>query len=85
MFFVALRINQQEPVNKMSLHNLATVFGPTLLRPSVNAITHHRDPLAAGTVDVMAQAGILYQYLQCYVSGELRNMIPVLPAPNLRN
>uniref|UniRef100_A0A672KSL8 ABR activator of RhoGEF and GTPase n=1 Tax=Sinocyclocheilus grahami TaxID=75366 RepID=A0A672KSL8_SINGR len=28
------RVAEKEPVNKMSLHNLATVFGPTLLRPS---------------------------------------------------
>nr|XP_055231283.1 breakpoint cluster region protein-like isoform X3 [Gorilla gorilla gorilla] len=28
------RVAEKEVVNKMSLHNLATVFGPTLLRPS---------------------------------------------------
>uniref|UniRef100_A0A2R9A2J6 BCR activator of RhoGEF and GTPase n=1 Tax=Pan paniscus TaxID=9597 RepID=A0A2R9A2J6_PANPA len=28
------RVAEKEAVNKMSLHNLATVFGPTLLRPS---------------------------------------------------
>ncbi|XP_059511325.1 active breakpoint cluster region-related protein [Stegostoma tigrinum] len=28
------RVAEKEPVNKMSVHNLATVFGPTLLRPS---------------------------------------------------
>ncbi|KAJ0067825.1 hypothetical protein NL108_011043, partial [Boleophthalmus pectinirostris] len=28
------RIAENESINKMSLHNLATVFGPTLLRPS---------------------------------------------------
>lgn len=28
------RVAERESVNKMSLHNLATVFGPTLLRPS---------------------------------------------------
>lgn len=59
------RVNQHEQDNKMSLHNLATVFGPTLLRPSVRAETgKQRDLLAAGTVDVMAQAGILYCLLQ---------------------
>ncbi|XP_065334230.1 active breakpoint cluster region-related protein [Cloeon dipterum] len=75
------KVNQQEHVNKMSLHNLATVFGPTLLRPCSNSNQQHRDPLAAGTVDVMAQAGILYQYLQCFVSGELRTLMP--PPPGL--
>lgn len=28
------RVAKNELVNKMSLHNLATVFGPTLLRPA---------------------------------------------------
>ncbi|RXM91360.1 Breakpoint cluster region protein [Acipenser ruthenus] len=28
------RVAENEIINKMSLHNLATVFGPTLLRPS---------------------------------------------------
>jgi len=46
----------------MSLHNLATVFGPTLLRPSAKD-ARTRDPLMKGTVDVMAQAGILYHFL----------------------
>lgn len=49
----------------MSMHNLATVFGPTLLRPGTKLDSNKaRDPLAAGTVDVMAQAGILYHFLQ---------------------
>lgn len=49
----------------MSLHNLATVFGPTLLRPGTKPDNvKQKDTLAAGTVDVMAQAGILYCYLQ---------------------
>lgn len=61
------RVNKHEGQNKMSLHNLATVFGPTLLRPGTNnsrSDPKSRDPLAAGTVDVMAQAGILYCFLQ---------------------
>lgn len=70
------RVNQHEAQNKMSLHNLATVFGPTLLRPgclgsakSESGSRQQRfDPLAAGTVDVMAQAGILYYFLQCHAS-----------------
>lgn len=61
-----IRVNKHEAQNKMSLHNLATVFGPTLLRPGTSNRTDakNRDPLAAGTVDVMAQAGILYCFLQ---------------------
>ncbi|OXU28720.1 hypothetical protein TSAR_012957 [Trichomalopsis sarcophagae] len=61
-----IRVNKHEDQNKMSLHNLATVFGPTLLRPGTSNRNDakNRDPLAAGTVDVMAQAGILYCFLQ---------------------
>lgn len=32
--FSSPRVAERESINKMSLHNLATVFGPTLLRPS---------------------------------------------------
>ncbi|CAB3261568.1 unnamed protein product [Arctia plantaginis] len=61
-----VKVNQHEADNKMSLHNLATVFGPTLLRPSsAGAGSKQRtDLLAASTVDAMAQAGILYSLLQ---------------------
>ena len=31
------RISRHSNENKMSLHNLATVFGPTLLQPAVKA------------------------------------------------
>ncbi|CAL8077876.1 unnamed protein product [Orchesella dallaii] len=59
-----VRVNSHEGHNKMSLHNLATVFGPTLLRPGArNEGASNLDLLAAGTVDVMAQAGILYFFL----------------------
>lgn len=63
-----VKVNQHEGENKMSLHNLATVFGPTLLRPASGGGgaggKQRSDPLAAGTVDAMAQAGILYCLLQ---------------------
>lgn len=64
-FFPLLQISVhlQENENKMSLHNLAMVFGPTLLRPALNT-TKQKDQLETSTVDVMAQAGILYCFLQ---------------------
>ncbi|XP_017030515.1 active breakpoint cluster region-related protein isoform X3 [Drosophila kikkawai] len=58
-----IRVHEKETDNKMSLHNLAMVFGPTLLRPGQTQVKQ-KDPLAASTVDVMAQAGILYCFLQ---------------------
>lgn len=65
-----VRVNQEEIANKMSLHNLATVFGPTLLRPGsgIHGI-RQSDMLAAGTIDVMAQAGILYFFLKRKATG----------------
>lgn len=63
----------------MSLHNLATVFGPTMIRPapgssssgtqssgqsSASAAVSTADSFTAGTIDVMAQAGILYFFLK---------------------
>lgn len=51
------RVAEKEPVNKMSLHNLATVFGPTLLRPSEAESSKPHITLASDiwSHDVMAQ------------------------------
>ena len=62
-----VKVSHYEQTNKMSLHNLATVFGPTMLhagggRDAANITT--------GTVDVMAQAGILYFFLTRRARGE---------------
>ncbi|XP_067133285.1 active breakpoint cluster region-related protein [Centruroides vittatus] len=65
-----VRVNHHEANNKMSLHNLATVFGPTVLRQGSNSSnSNSTDLLTAGTVDVMAQAGILYFFLKRRASG----------------
>ncbi|XP_055586270.1 active breakpoint cluster region-related protein isoform X2 [Uranotaenia lowii] len=58
-----MRVHQQEIENKMSLHNLAMVFGPTLLRPGPTN-SKQKDLLESSTADVMTQAGILYSFLQ---------------------
>lgn len=59
------RVAEKEPINKMSLHNLATVFGPTLLRPS-EAESKMSMSLASDiwSHDVMAQVQVLLYYLQ---------------------
>ncbi|XP_067087219.1 PH_BCR_vertebrate and RhoGAP_Bcr domain-containing protein [Osmerus mordax] len=64
------RIAENECVNKMSFHNLATVFGPTLLRPSekdskiqVNA----SQPITMNdswSLEVMSQVQLLLYFLQ---------------------
>lgn len=71
------RVNDHENHNKMSLHNLATVFGPTLLRPGAKSDSaSNSDLLAAGTVDAMAQAGILDFFLTRRCNNE-----PLQPTP----
>lgn len=65
-------VNNYENYNKMSLNNLATVFGPTMIYPgnnnssnlSSNSGSVNSDQFTAGTIDVMAQAGILYFFLK---------------------
>ncbi|XP_066514692.1 active breakpoint cluster region-related protein isoform X4 [Hoplias malabaricus] len=60
------RVAEKEPVNKMSLHNLATVFGPTLLRPSESETSKPHITMASDiwSHDVMAQVQVLLYYLQ---------------------
>lgn len=56
-------VAEKEPVNKMSLHNLATVFGPTLLRPSESESTKGQHITSASDIwshDVMAQVPIAF-------------------------
>ncbi|KAJ3589531.1 hypothetical protein NHX12_010376 [Muraenolepis orangiensis] len=62
-----MMVAEKEPVNKMSLHNLATVFGPTLLRPSESEIIKGQSITTASDIwshDVMAQVQVLLYYLQ---------------------
>lgn len=54
------RVAENESINKMSLHNLATVFGPTLLRPSEkdSKLPSTSQPLSMNdswSLEVMAQ------------------------------
>ena len=67
-----VRVSQYEKQNKMSLHNLATVFGPTMLHAGVDRDNKKgsKDQLTTGTVDVMAQAGILHFFLSRRARGE---------------
>lgn len=61
--FVPRRVAEKEPVNKMSLHNLATVFGPTLLRPSESESTKGQHITSASDIwshDVMAQVPLIF-------------------------
>ena len=76
-----VRVAQHERQNKMSLHNLATVFGPTMLHDreatgkasggkASGGAGKDSNQLATGTVDVMAQAGILLFFISRRARGE---------------
>ncbi|XP_038618376.1 breakpoint cluster region protein [Tachyglossus aculeatus] len=64
------RIAEKENINKMSLHNLATVFGPTLLRPSEKDSKIPANPTQPITMtdswslEVMSQVQVLLYFLQ---------------------
>uniref|UniRef100_A0A3B3RWJ8 BCR activator of RhoGEF and GTPase n=1 Tax=Paramormyrops kingsleyae TaxID=1676925 RepID=A0A3B3RWJ8_9TELE len=64
------RVAENEIINKMSLHNLATVFGPTLLRPSEKDSkipTNPTLPISMGdswSLEVLSQVQVLLYFLQ---------------------
>ncbi|XP_051951066.1 breakpoint cluster region protein-like [Xyrauchen texanus] len=64
------RVAENESVNKMSFHNLATVFGPTLLRPSEKDSkipTNPTQPISMNdswSLEVMSQVQVLLYFLQ---------------------
>uniref|UniRef100_A0A3B3ZLU1 Uncharacterized protein n=1 Tax=Periophthalmus magnuspinnatus TaxID=409849 RepID=A0A3B3ZLU1_9GOBI len=64
------RVAEKESINKMSLHNLATVFGPTLLRPSEKDSkipANPTQPISMGdswSQEVMSQVQVLLYFLQ---------------------
>jgi len=56
------RVGEKSDVNKMGLNNLATIFGPNVLRPSSKSDSPM--DLAQGTLDVMSQVGIFLYFLK---------------------
>lgn len=63
------RVAENESINKMSLHNIATVFGPTLLRPSEkdSKLSSSSQPISMNdcwSLEVMAQVQVLLYFLQ---------------------
>jgi len=64
-------VSEKETVNKMSLQNLATVFGPTLLRPAENKTgkLSMEELLSAGARDAMTQIGVLRYLLDLKLRG----------------
>uniref|UniRef100_UPI00358F2BC0 active breakpoint cluster region-related protein-like isoform X2 n=1 Tax=Myxine glutinosa TaxID=7769 RepID=UPI00358F2BC0 len=65
------RVAEKKAVNKMTLHNIATVFGPTLLRPSEKAGdpcsgvgAHPPMTVNRWSLEVIAQVQVLLCFLQ---------------------
>ncbi|XP_026042309.1 breakpoint cluster region protein isoform X2 [Maylandia zebra] len=63
------RVAENEIINKMSLHNIATVFGPNLLRPSEkdSKLSSSSQPISMNdcwSLEVMAQVQVLLYFLQ---------------------
>ena len=70
MFVFVCRVSQSQHVNKMSLQNLATVYGPTLLRPAASQVEMTPiQMLTAGARDAMLQMEILLYFLTLAESG----------------
>lgn len=61
---VQFRVSEHQEQNKMGQNNLATVFGPNILRPSSSSSADPAD-LAQGTLDVMMQVSIFLWFLKC--------------------
>ncbi|CAJ0929950.1 unnamed protein product [Ranitomeya imitator] len=68
--FAYCKVADKESQNKMSLHNIATVFGPTLLRPSEKDSkipTNPTQPISMAdswSLEVMSQVQVLLYFLQ---------------------
>ncbi|KAG5852049.1 active breakpoint cluster region-related protein [Anguilla anguilla] len=58
------RVAEKEAINKMSLMNLATVFGPSLVRPP-EAVLGQCSPHVDISQEVVVQVQVVYFYLQC--------------------
>ncbi|XP_070711068.1 active breakpoint cluster region-related protein [Pempheris klunzingeri] len=66
------RVSEKQDVNKMSLLNLATVFGPSLLRPPVVGVGHD----ISISQEVVVQVQVVFCYLQCNNLPEAQTSLP---------
>ncbi|XP_039996245.1 active breakpoint cluster region-related protein isoform X3 [Xiphias gladius] len=69
------RVSERQDINKMSLMNLATVFGPSLLRPPVAGLGHD-GPALDISQEVVLQVQVVFSYLQCKNLPEYQISLP---------
>ncbi|XP_067380412.1 active breakpoint cluster region-related protein isoform X2 [Channa argus] len=69
------RISEKQHINKMSLLNLATVFGPSLLRPPVAGLGHDAFVVDISQ-EVVVQVQVVFCYLQCNNLPEAQIALP---------
>ncbi|KAL8613154.1 hypothetical protein ACOMHN_042963 [Nucella lapillus] len=76
------RVSKNEKENKMTIHNLSTIFGPTLLAPAVKETgATMSEMMSIGTEQVMRQSAIIYYFLNYLVKGgSLRKSSQTSPA-----
>uniref|UniRef100_H3BYX7 Si:dkey-33c9.6 n=1 Tax=Tetraodon nigroviridis TaxID=99883 RepID=H3BYX7_TETNG len=68
------RVSEKQATNKMSLMNLATVFGPSLLRPPVAGPGQDAVPVDISQ-EVVVQVQVIFWFLQCRHLPEARTSL----------
>ncbi|XP_078132648.1 active breakpoint cluster region-related protein isoform X2 [Sander vitreus] len=69
------RVSEKQDVNRMSLQNLATVFGPSLIRPPVVGLGQD-GPTVDISQEVVVQVQVVLYYLQCNNLPEAQTSLP---------
>ncbi|XP_064612092.1 active breakpoint cluster region-related protein-like isoform X2 [Liolophura sinensis] len=66
-----IRVSHHQNENRMNLHNLATIFGPTLLRPAAkDPGTPTPDMLFLGAQEALSQTAVLHYFITLRVAGK---------------
>ena len=65
-----VRVSHLEHQNKMTLHNIATVFGPTMLHSGTVVDKKGANIFSVNQVNVLAQSGVLQYFLTRCAMGE---------------
>ncbi|XP_076434762.1 uncharacterized protein LOC143274737 [Babylonia areolata] len=71
-------VSKNEKENKMTINNLSTIFGPTLLAPAVKETGYSMsEMMSIGTEQCMKQSAVIYYFLNFLVKGgDLRRSSP---------